>query len=82
MDEREEGRGAGGETAVRTIAVMWLLVPVFLIGLVMATIVMNPTLIIAFLGASIAFAIAANIAIGIYGFNRLIEYVSEISKRG
>ncbi len=82
MDEREEGRGAGGETAVRTIVVMWLLVPVFLIGLVMATIVMNPTLIIAFLGASIAFAIAAIIASGIYGFNRLIEYVSESSKRG
>ncbi len=68
--------------SIRIIAGLWFLVPVFLIGWVVATIVMNPTLIIAFLGASIAFAIAATIASGIYGFNRLIEYVSESSKRG
>ena len=67
---------------VRVITVMWFLVPVCLIGLIVATIVMNPTLIIAFLAASIAFAIAAIIASGIYGFNRLIEYVIESSKRG
>ncbi len=68
--------------SIRIIAGLWFLVPVFLIGWVVATIVMNPTLIVVFLAASIAFAIAAIVALGIYGFNRLIEYTIEISKRG
>ena len=68
--------------AIATVAGLWFLVSVFLIGLVVATIVMNPTLIGVFLAASIAFAIAAIIAAGIYGFNLMIEYFIQISKRG
>ncbi|GMR19397.1 MAG: hypothetical protein BMS9Abin34_534 [Patescibacteria group bacterium] len=79
--ERREEREAGEKTAVRIIVAMCFLVSIFLIGFVVAAIVRNPTLIIAFLAASIVFAIAAIITGGIYGFNRLKAH-TPISKRG
>jgi len=82
MNDRAEGRGAEKKTALRTSAAMWFLASASLIGLVVATIVSNPTLIVAFLIAIVVFPIAAILTLGIYGFNRLLEHIMVISKRG
>jgi len=61
---------------------MWALVAVSLLGLVIAVTGGNYALVAVFLAAALVFAAGAILTALVYGFNRLIEFVTQISKRG